>query len=66
MRDHVLEPIRGARRRINPVTPPGRPGKARWLRGTYKDVTLDCVSGPVGGWAPIGTSSTLQLPNPTQ
>jgi hypothetical protein len=25
--------------------------------GTYKDVTLDCLSAPVGGWTTIGSSS---------
>jgi hypothetical protein len=25
--------------------------------GTFKDVSLDCLSGPVSGWQPIGTSN---------
>jgi hypothetical protein len=25
--------------------------------GTFKDVSLDCLSGPLGGWQPIGTSN---------
>ncbi len=27
---------------------------------TFKDVKLDCMSGPVTGWLPIGTSATYQ------
>ncbi len=28
--------------------------------GTFEDVTLDCLSGPVAGWTPVGTAGTYE------
>ncbi len=34
--------------------------RTKTTMGTFADVTLDCISGPVPGWTPIGTSGTYE------